>query len=203
MSHLYKEGAGYSRVAFSRSAISAYHQPIQNVPVGQLPRVFALVAGVFNLRPPTPVTPFVWNVEDVLHYLSSLPSNKELSISLMTHKMAILLALTASSRAHEICFLNTNFMCRTEHSYIFTFDKLTKSWRQGKPHLSVEYHDFESEPKLCVVAALDHYLDLTKGWRDGGQKSQLLLATIKPHGEVKPSTVSGWLKKVLVKAVLG
>ena len=44
---------------------------------------------------------------------------------------------------------------------------------------------------------LDFYLEHTKHWRSGSGHKQLLLSFVKPHKEVKKSTISGWVKQVL------
>ena len=88
-------------------------------------------------------------------------------------------------------------MVELENKYVFTFDKLTKRWRKGKPPLSVEFFGFPKNPKLCVVTAIKDYLQVTKRWRPENGPKQLLLSTIEPHQEVKKSTVAGWVKSML------
>ena len=87
-------------------------------------------------------------------------------------------------------------MVNSANNYIFTLDKLIKSWRKGKAPPSVEFAAYPTDPKICVVTTLDFYLHLSKKWRDKGQ-SQLLLSSVKPHNEVQKSTVSGWIKTTL------
>lgn len=89
-----------------------------------------------------------------------------MSLTTLTHKLTILLVLTAASRAHEICFLSFQYICKTTVSYIFTFYKLTKNWRQGIPSLSVEFF------------RIDQYLKVTRDLRDKRKKTQLLLGTV-------------------------
>ena len=164
--------------------------------IGKHPRVCALMKGIFNKRPPKPKFTFVWDIEKALNYLSELPDNLNLSVKLLTQKLALLLALTAASRGSEICYLNTKYMVELDDKYIFTFDKLTKSWRQGQPPLCVEFSAYSKNPKLCVVQTIRFYLKITHKWRKN-DKTQLLLGTIEPHQEVKKSTVAGWIKEIL------
>ena len=77
-------------------------------------------------------------------------------------------------------------MIEFEDKYVFKFHKLTKSWRKGRPPLSVEFCAYQQNPKLCVVQAI--------------KPSQLLLRTLAPHQEVKKSTVAGWVKAILGSA---
>ena len=52
-----------------RPAISAYHEKVDDMPVGQHPLVTSLMAGRFNSRPPQPSYIFVWDVQVVLSFI--------------------------------------------------------------------------------------------------------------------------------------
>ena len=73
-----------------------------------LPRVSTLMTGIFNNRPPKPRYTFVWDIETVLNYLSKLPDNLSLPIRVLSHKLGLLLSLTAASGVSEICYLNND-----------------------------------------------------------------------------------------------
>ena len=79
---------------------------------------------------------------------------------------------------------------------MFTFGKLHKAWRKGKPPPSLKVYSFEEDTKLSVVATVEEHLKKTKIWR-GKDKSQLLLSFVKPHNPVVSSTISGWIKNIL------
>ena len=51
-------------------------------------------------------------------------------------------------------------MLEFEEKYVFTFDKLTKYWRKGRPPFSIEFCTYRQNPKLCAVQALKSYLQL-------------------------------------------
>ena len=108
-----------------------------------------------------------------------------------------MLALTATSRFSEISYLNISFKVKTEEKYIFSFNKLTKVCRRSKSQPTLSFHEFEQDKSLCVVSLFDTYIERSKPWRKDQQKGQLLLSFVKPHNEVKKSTISGWLKEVL------
>ena len=88
-------------------------------------------------------------------------------------------------------------MIRSESTYVFTFSKLFKSWIKGENAPSVKFHEYTHDTALCMVAALDFYLEHTKHWRSGSGHKRLLLSFAKPHKKVKESAISGWVKKVL------
>ena len=79
LAEIFELGLEYSIINTHRSAISAFHEPIEGFSVGKHPKVCNLMAGVYNKRPPKPRYCFVWDVETVLRYLKSLPVNKLLS----------------------------------------------------------------------------------------------------------------------------
>ena len=90
------------------------------------------MTAVFNNRPPKPRYTFVWDIETVLNYLSELPDNLSLSIRVLSHKLSLLLSLTAASRVLEICYLSTEYMVEFKDKFVFKFYKLNKSWRKGR-----------------------------------------------------------------------
>ena len=53
LTDLYHKGLEYRTINVYRSTLSAYHSPIDGVPVGQIPEVCTLLAGIDQLRPPT------------------------------------------------------------------------------------------------------------------------------------------------------
>jgi len=194
---LFNQNYEYNTINLHRSAISAYHDEVDCLSVGKHPKVVSLMTGVFNKRPPKPKYTFIWDVEVVLKYISNLKCNEQLSLKELTHKLTMLLALTAASRSSEIYLLNINFMIRKTESYIFSFDKLTKTWKKGQSPPTIEFMNFPENPKLCVVKTLDDYINLSKQWRLTKDHSQLLLSTLKPHKPVAKSTIAGWMKSVL------
>ena len=160
LAFLYQKVYEYSSMNSHRSAISACHVQIDHNPIGQVPRECTLMTGVFNNRPSKPRYTFVRDIEAVLNRLSKLPDNLSLPIRALFHKLVFLLSLTAGSRALETCYLNTEYMVGLEDKYVFNFHKLTKSWREGRPPLSVEFCAYQQNPKLCVVQAIKSYLQV-------------------------------------------
>ena len=187
---MFHAGLEYSTINTHRSSISAFHDPIEGFSVGKHPKVCNLMAGVFNKRPPKPKYCFVWDVETVLKYLKCLPPNDLLSTKMLTLKLTMLLALTSASRCSEIKNLDINYLAKSESKYCFNISKPTKTSKPGKPLPILEFERFESEPNICVVEALEAYIKLSKPWREGTQKTQLLLSYIKPHSPVKACTLS-------------
>jgi len=59
LSDAFDQGLSHSTISGYRSAISAFHSPIEGLKVGNHPRVSALLTRVFNQRPPLPKFIFI------------------------------------------------------------------------------------------------------------------------------------------------
>ena len=92
------------------SAISAYHEAVNDTPVRQLPLIYNLPGGVFAAnKPARPRYTFIWEVEKVLKYLKQLSPNTNLSNKDLTLKLTMLFPLIAASRCSELKYLSTKF----------------------------------------------------------------------------------------------
>ena len=83
-----------------QSAISAYHEPIKGVSVGKTPRVLDLLTRIFITRLTQPRFTFTWDVRK--SYQFSI-------IKKPTLKETMLLALTSTTKASNICFLDIRY----------------------------------------------------------------------------------------------
>ena len=154
------------------------------------------MTGIFNRKPPTPKYTFIWDVEQILIYLKSLPSVDNLSDRTLLLKLTTLLFLTSAGRCHEICYLDVRYMVKSCNSYKCYFAKVTKSWKKGRAPPCLELFEYPEDSALCVVTCIDEYLKRSTPWRDNGQ-TQLLLSHLRPHKEVKRSTIANWVKLVM------
>ena len=199
LAELFEKRLKCRTIGTHRSAISAFHGPIENIRVSNHPRVSALMSGIFNKRPPQPKYPFIWDVETVLDFLRKLPGNDLLSDKLLTLKVSMLLSLLSASRVSEITNLRVDYLTKHSSVYTFAIPHLTKTCRRGKkPHPNLKFYNFPGESKLCVCKTIDSYLERRNVW--GVEESQFLVSHIKPHKPVSPSTVSRWLGQVLAMA---
>ena len=155
---MFQDGLEYRTINTARSALSNFHDKIDDYKVGKHPTVCELLSGVFNLRSPQPRYNFIWDINVVLTYLKSLPENDHLSDQQLTQKLTTLLALTSGSRNHEIHHLDVRFMAISEEIVIFRFSKLTKTWKKGQCPPKLLFKAFPEDCKLCVVHCLNEYL---------------------------------------------
>lgn len=198
----WKSGLSYSTINGYRSAISAFHEQIEGMPVGQHPLVKRALAGVFNENPPQPKYTDMWDVGVVLKYIDSLGPNGDLDDGQMTRKLTMLLALSNASRASELQALNVGMGCmedRDDHM-VFILPKLTKTRRPGEKPGRLVLHQYQENPRLDVVRCVRSYIVRSKDWRTTEAHHQLLLGTVEPHKPVVTSTISNWLKKLMSEA---
>ena len=194
LTSLFEDGLEYNTIGVHRSAISAYQEKVDDMPVGQHPLVTSLMTGIFNSRPPQPRYIFVWDVQVVLNFIrKDWGISSSLTDQELTYKLSVLLSLTTASGASGLQHLDIRYMTKGGNKVTFYFAKLHKSWRKGKPPPSLTIIGFPEDPQLCVTETLDTYLDRTKDRRLG--KCQLLLSSQKPYKEVVSSTISVGLKR--------
>ena len=178
-----------------RSAISAFHKPIEGCKVGAHPLVSSFMAGVQNLRPPMPKYTDIWDVDDVLKCIRTLP--KPLSLKQLSYKTAMLLALIVIPRGAEINMLDINCMGLTDTKCVFALKGLPKNKERGQRTPELEFNNFQEDSNLCPVKSLKEYCCITKPFRDLNNETSLFLSILKPHKAVTKSTTARWIKEVL------
>ena len=90
-----------------RSAISAYHKPVNGTPVGQLSFISNLLVGVFNKSPPKPRS--IFDMEKSLKYLQNLSPTANLSGKDLTLKLTI----QAACRCSELKYIGTALLTKS------------------------------------------------------------------------------------------
>ena len=100
---LFHSGFEWSKIASYRFSISAFHDRPEGFSVGKHPRICSLLKGIFNKRAPIPRYTFIWDVQKVTTYLSTVGMLEHLNDKMLTLTTTMLIALMSSSRAHEIC----------------------------------------------------------------------------------------------------
>ena len=196
LTELYHEGLQYRTINVYRSAISAYHVPIGDIPVGQTKEVCTLLSGIDNLRPPVPKYTVIWEVEVVINFLKTMIPEDDLSNKDLTLKVVMLMALTSIKRCSELQMLDTQHMAVGENKVIFQPSERPKNCKKkGGKAPPVTF--ITSGGELCPVASIKSYLKRTNSWRKENSESKFFLSHINPHKRVSASTIGRWLKTVL------
>ena len=129
---MFDSGYEYRTVGCQRSLISAYHDYVDNKRVGQHPQVCALLKGLFLERPLQSRYVLIWHIQTVLDFVERQWPGCDLSDKVLTNKLVILMALSFASRASAIHHLDVRYMLKPEEKFVFTFNKLHKSWKYEK-----------------------------------------------------------------------
>ena len=187
----------YGSIGNYRSAISAYHAPIEGFKVGSHPLVSALMKGVSNERPTQPKYRYIWDVERVLVTCRNLPENKDLSLKQLSYKVVTLLGLCNINRGAELHSLNIKWISRFEDRYICAFGTRAKNSKKGKPAKPIEFKRHSQENKLCPVLCLEEYINRTSSLRAELGSLPLFLSVNRPHKPVTRSTLTKWVLKML------
>ena len=194
---LYDNNKEYSCMNTHRSAISAYHMPIEGQSVGKHPLVCSLMKGASNLRPPQPRYKHVWDVNLVIEKLKSMPDDFGLTLEQLSYKTITLLSLCAIKRSGELSMLNVKWMALYNDRIECSFGIKGKTTKPGKVAKAITFHEFASNRRICPVTCLKSYLERTKQSRTEHNTQLVFLSVKKPHKPVSRSTLTKWVLKML------
>ena len=105
LTECFDKGDSYRTLNARRSAISAFHIPIEGVKISQHPLVKRLLCASFKARPPQPRYVVQWDVDVVLLYIRSLRSSESQSDKNLTLKLAMLLALASAGLGGHLSYV--------------------------------------------------------------------------------------------------
>ena len=200
LTKLFQDGATYSTINTSRSALSALLCVPNNVDrnFGSHPLVTKFMKGIYNLKPPVPRYSCTWDVNILLRYISTLEPVTSIPFKSLTYKLVCLCAITTGQRAQTLALFSTDNMSIGENSVHVRITETTKTTKTGQKHPLVVLSAYPTDGTLCVIRTLAAYINRTKKWRQN--KTKLFLGYVSPHPEVTPSTISRWLKQSLHEA---
>ena len=194
---LYNSGVGYSSINTARCALSSFLSLGQDKTVGQLPLVKRFLKGVYNKRLSFPRYEQTWNVDVVLKFLRTLSPVNTLSLQSLTWKLVMLLALVTGQRVQTLACLDLTYMKVTDKNVFIQVREILKSSKPGKHLEPINIPAFVDDPRLCVVRVLQEYIRRTDDIR---KTRKLLITYTKPYREPSVSTISNWIKVVLLKS---
>ena len=158
----FEDGLEYATLNVYRSALSAFHPPIEGYKVGQHPVVSRLLHGAFNENPPRPRYTDTWEVNKVLEWMRGLGVNSEVPLKTLTWKLAMLLALTGACRGSELRSLKVSLMQDKGTEIWFRIDSLTKTKRPSNPYITLKWAQYEEDDMVDVTSCLRVYIERTR-----------------------------------------
>ena len=196
LTYLYNKKLGYSALNTARSALSAVGLVIDGFSAGSHPLVIRFMKGIYNKRPSVPRYTSTWDVSKVLNYLRSLSPVNKLSLKLLSYKLVMLISLTLACRTQAIHLLDVRHMIKSKEGYTLMYSGLLKHSKPGTDSPTAFLKSYPPDRRLCVVYVLKEYLRKTVDIRQ--DVTNLLISHVKPHKPVCKSTVSRWLKEVMI-----
>ena len=187
---------GYSALNTTRSAISAYHNKCNGVPIGQHELIKDIMESALKNKPPKPRYTSTWDVNRVLQFIRQLGPNAGLDRKTLTLKLTMLMSLVSVARGHELKVLHLTSMHTETDKVTFSITEKTKTNLK-----TLEFHRYSWSENLDVVACLEAYIIATQALRDtDSKKTQLLISFKSPHEPVTTSTIARWLRTLMEDA---
>ena len=174
LSKLFSDGHSYSQINTASSALSSIIT-INKVPCGKHPDVKRFMKGIFELRPTFPKYHMMWDVRKVFNYFRNLPVMSNLTLKELSLKLAMMLCLVSGGqRMKTIHLINLKDIKYVgEQVFIPIMEKIKQS-KPGNHVYPLSFKTYPKDTKLCVVAHLKRYIELTQ---DLGHLINFLLAT--------------------------
>ena len=107
---------------------------------------FMKVSSAWN--PPIPWLRSTWDVKCLLSFLATQDPLSGLTLKQLPLKLAALLALTSSGRAHELVKLDLSFVSIKNDSWEFSLADHTKVSRLGHPPRQIYLPVYQVNPKI-------------------------------------------------------
>lgn len=193
LTSLFDKGASYATINTARSALATHFGTIDGQSIGDHPLISRVLKGVSRLRPPRAKYQTTWDTQQVLSYLSKQGDNQNLSIRMLTKKLAALLALCSGQRVQTLSNIKISEIQNNSDKIIITVEARLKT---SKPGIGtcIELPIYIDDPHICVVQCLQEYLKRTEEKRES---EFLFIQTRLPHKTASSQTISKWLKEVL------
>ncbi|CAL1672423.1 unnamed protein product [Lasius platythorax] len=149
------------------------------------------VKEIFNNKPTKPKYEEIYDLEPVLQELEKLFPLESLSLTELTNKLIISLALVTAHRKQTLSLIKVSNIRKTKKGYeIKILDKM-KVTRPGAYQLLLVIPKLETKPALCVANTLERYLLVTNELRS--DCDNLLLTTRSPYKKAtKTPLVDGY-----------
>lgn len=189
LQELHDGGLSYSAINTAKSMLSSLFEIIHKREIGREVLIKRFMKGIFHLRPVIPKTIFTWDVKVVLKFLKTL-DNTQLTLRLLSIKLALLLILTTGQRCQTLHAMNIKNIEIAENSIKIRIGELLKQTKPNQ-HLAELYIEAYSDPNICVVEVLKSYLHKTENIRSD---SSLFIITQKPYSAASKSTIANWIK---------
>lgn len=151
--------------------------------------------GVAALKPPRPRYDFVWDSVPVISKLSAIYPYDSCTLSTLTKKLVLLLALATGQRVQTLFLLRLSHISLVDRLIIRVPDRIKTSAPDRSQPFFV-FSRFREHENLCIVQLIENYLAKTKSLRPASMDF-LFISLTRPYKAVTAQTVSRWIRQGL------
>ena len=197
LTQLFGDNLSYSAINTAKSAVCSVNI-MSNIALGKHPSVIRFMKGVFNLRPNLPKNTCIWDINQLLDWVRKKSPVKFLSLKDLTFKLTALIAILSGQRAQTMNLIKLENIVKTKDGLVINITEKVKQSKPGKHVKPISLGSYPPDRRVCVVTVYKEYLKRTKLLRK--DSNSLLISYIKPYKEVNVSTISRWLRTIMVQA---
>ena len=128
-------------------------------------RIRRFCKGSAKQRPPEPKYESTWDPKIVLDFLSPWPPNDELSLEKLSMKLVTLLALVTDHRPQTLSLIGIRNIERKGNLIEIKIPSRIKTPGVNKKQPMLVLPSYSENNKICVAAALEAYIDISKELR--------------------------------------
>jgi hypothetical protein len=139
----------------------------------------------------------MWDVQQVLDCMSSADVDN-ISLLPLSRHTAMLLALLSGKRGQSIHAIKLGDIHVTGNTLRIASTTVVKQTRPGIHDHDIYIPTYPADHNLCALYTLRAYVTKTKPLRKN--VFQLFIQTNKPHKAVSRSTISRWIKDLMLQA---
>ena len=151
LTFLFESGLEYSAWNTATFALSAILPLFNGIKFGEDPLFSRFLEGVYKPRPALLRYKSIWNVGEVLNYLTTLKQVPELSLKDLTLKLIMLLCLLTAQRCQTVHLLDTKYIHELEGKYHITGQQKLKQSRPGQHLEPIVLLKFVSDQKILSL----------------------------------------------------
>lgn len=193
LAHMKEQNYAYRSIAAHKAAICTFFGLFSDETT--FPLTNRVLKGIFRADPPKPKYSNVWDVSIILTGMKNWGKSSALSLKELTLKTVMLMALASPNRVSEIASLSLSKLCKTKNTWTFDLGMTKNRTISGEAHTAM-YERFPKDVELCPIKTLEKYLTVT----DFPDRSDtIFLSYTGKHDPVSSTTISRWIKSVLVE----
>ena len=179
-------GYSFSAIASFRTAVSVTAPTWLGLPLGQTDVVKTMMHKIELENPPEPRYEATWDMNILVHYIASLPDNKDLDTDVLRRKCIVLFKLVTMARSADVDSVKFATLAFTPQHMVYQL-RPTKNYKRTTQEIHKVLR-LEDTNKLCPVACWEEYIQRTSQIRRAADK--VFVAVKSPYKEISRDTIA-------------